>query len=291
MSHARPQELIKKNVSLKKYSTFGIGGFATYFSEAKTIDDLLFSLKYAKEHKLRVFVLGKGSNVLFDDRGYNGLVILNKLQTIKYEDMLVTASAGYSFALLGIQTARKNLSGLEFASGIPGSVGGAIFMNAGASGSDVSKVLKKATYIDTELNIRTLANEQLDFSYRTSIFQKKGFVIISGCFSLCVSETARSKQKGDLKRRFDSQPYKEKSAGCAFRNPQAASAGFLIENSGLKGKSVGGAFVSEKHANFIVNKGGATSSDVLQLIENVKSEILLRHNIELECEVRYIPFE
>ncbi|MCH9630639.1 MAG: UDP-N-acetylenolpyruvoylglucosamine reductase [Chlamydiia bacterium] len=291
MTLLKAQALIKKNVSLKKYSTFGIGGPAAYFSEVKSLEDLIVSLKFAKEQNIRVFVLGKGSNILFDDRGYNGLVILNKIQTVDFDGSEVTASAGYSFALLGIQTSRKNFSGLEFASGIPGSVGGAIFMNAGASGSDVSKVLKEATFIDDELNICTLSSKALGFSYRTSMFQKKNFVIVSGCFSLSTSDTARDRQKGDLKRRFDTQPYKEKSAGCAFRNPEEKSAGFLIEKSYLKGKNIGGAYVSEKHANFIVNKGGASSTDVLQLIELVKNEILLRHNIELECELRYIPYE
>ncbi len=235
-------------------------------------------------------ILGKGSNCLFDDRGFDGLVILNKIAFCEFEGPLVHVGAGYSFSLLGTQTARKGWSGLEFASGIPGSVGGAVYMNAGASGAEVCNPLVEVTYVSELGEIQTLARDQIDFSYRFSAFQNRKGAIASAKFLLQPSEEARTKQLGIIDYRTRTQPYGDKSAGCVFRNPQPHSAGALIQQSGLKGKRIGGAEVSTLHANFIVNKDNATSQDILELAAYVKEAVKEKTGVDLEMEIRCIPY-
>ncbi len=275
---------------LSELSTFGIGGPAHFFAEVHKIEDLQFLLKYCHSQNLSYFVIGKGSNCLFDDRGFDGLIILNKIAFCHFEWPVVHVGAGYSFSLLGTQTARKGWSGLEFASGIPGSVGGAIYMNAGASGKETCESLIEVTFINEEGGIEVLARDQMTFAYRTSIFQSRFGVIASAKFFLQPSEEARKKQLGIIDYRTRTQPYNDKSAGCVFRNPESNSAGALIQQSGLKGKRIGGAEVSTLHANFIVNKGNATSKDVLDLAEYVKKTVKEKTGIDLEMEIRCIPY-
>lgn len=286
-------EKLRQGVSLKEYSTFGIGGKALFFIEVSSEIQMQEAMQFARKENIPFFVLGKGSNVLFDDKGYKGLVILNKLQFIEWAENEVTVSSGYSFAHLGVQSARKQLSGLEFASGIPGSVGGAICMNAGACGSDVSQVLVNAKVLEENGEMKTYKKEEIGFGYRTTIFQKKKVIIVSGTFSLSPAENARKKQMDYVEYRLKTQPYKDKSAGCIFCNPKegSVSAGYLIQEAGLKGKQIGGAVVSPMHANFIVNKENASAKDVLDLIEEVKEQVQKKHKIDLECEVRFIPYE
>lgn len=285
------QNNLQRQVSLKEFSTFGIGGDAEYFVIVNSEKELRDALLFAREKELRTFILGKGSNTLFDDRGFKGLVILNKAAHVEFYEDRVLATSGYSFSHLGTLTARRGLTGLEFAAGIPGSVGGAIYMNAGAGGSEVSKVIEKATFLDQNLDLCELRADELNFSYRTSIFQSMPATILSGVFLLRPCSFAKKKQTDLVNYRISTQPYKDKSVGCSFKNPPNQSAGQLIESCGLKDAHVGGAFVSSVHANFIVNKNNATSRDVLELIQIIKKEILNRHNIELECELRYIPYE
>lgn len=276
---------------LSELSTFGIGGPARLFFEAKTLGDLQEAIKYCHRENLPYFILGKGSNCLFDDRGFDGLVILNKIAFCEYEGPAVSVGAGYSFSLLGTQTARKGWSGLEFASGIPGTVGGAVYMNAGANGKETCESLAEVTFVNEAGEVEVLKREEMEFSYRTSIFQKRKCAIVAAKFLLLPSEEARKKQLGIIDYRSRTQPYGDKSAGCVFRNPQAGSAGALIQQCGLKGRRVGGAEVSTLHANFIVNKGGATSQDVLALAEEVKKSVKEQTGIELEMEVRHIKLK
>lgn len=247
-------------------------------------------IAFCHTHNLPYFILGKGSNTLFDDRGFNGLVIHNRIDTLKIEGNIVTAGSGYGFARLGGQTARLGMSGLEFASGIPATVGGAIYMNAGANGKETKDALQSVLYVKENGEIVSYRKEELEFSYRTSSFQKWKGAIVEGVFALTPCVEAKDVQKEILDYRLKTQPYKDKSAGCAFRNPQGGAAGKLIDECGGKGMLVGGAGVSEKHANFIINKGGAKASDILALIAEIKEKVLKERGIHLEEEIRYVPY-
>lgn len=277
--------------SLKAFSTFGIGGEARQFISIQTIEEMGEIRKYISREKLSFLIIGKGSNSLFDDRGFDGLVILNKIDFIKFDDGKLHVGAGTSFSLLGAKMARKGWGGLEFASGIPGSIGGAIYMNAGANGMETCDPLTVVGFIDEEGNFIEKVKEELAFSYRTSSFHKSGKIIVSAEFKLEKTEKAREKQLKIIEYRTATQPYGEKSAGCIFRNPEGDKAGALIESCGLKGKRIGGAEVSRLHANFIINRGNATAKDVLDLATLIKETIREKTGKELEMEVRKIPYK
>jgi UDP-N-acetylmuramate dehydrogenase len=275
---------------LSELSTFGIGGPARSFIEINEVEELCAVITLAYQQKLPYIVIGKGSNCLFDDKGFDGLVILNKISFMRHEEAEVYVGAGYSFSLLGTQTARKGYSGLEFASGIPATVGGAIYMNAGANGAETADVLIGVEYVSEEGDLLFLKREEIEFSYRTSSFQKKKGAIAAGKFCLKFADDARQKQLAIIAYRTQTQPYGDKSVGCVFRNPVNISAGTLIEQCGLKGKRIGGAEVSLVHANFIVNKDRATAKDVLELAEFVRNTVKEKTTVELEMEVRAIPY-
>lgn len=285
LSQLQPHKL------LKDLSTFGIGGPARFFYEASNCQGMQEVLSFCHKEKLPFLIVGKGSNCLFDDRGFDGVVILNKIGFCKMEGMQVQVGAGYSFSLLGVQTARKGLSGLEFASGIPASVGGAIYMNAGASLQETSTCLQSVDFVNEKGELEHYEKSELEFGYRTSSFQKKKGAIVGACFILTTLEEARKKQLAIVEYRTQTQPYGDKSAGCVFRNPKVSTAGALIERSGLKGHSIGGAQVSTLHANFIVNTGDATAKDVLALAKHIRETVNQKMGIELEMEIRCIPYQ
>lgn len=275
---------------LKELCTFGIGGTARYYIEVHTVADMQTTLKICKEKKISFFILGKGSNCLFSDRGFNGLVIHNKIDFLANEQSeIFHVGAGYSFSLLGAQTARHGWTGLEFASGIPATVGGAVFMNAGANGKETSATLLSVDFVNADGDLQTYSKEQLEFSYRFSSFHHLPGAIVGAKFRLEPSTTARDKQLQIIRYRKATQPYGHKSAGCIFRNPSCGFAGALIEQSGLKGLTFGGAQISTLHANFIINTENATAKDVLKLIAHIKDEVLKKTGILLESEVRIIP--
>lgn len=278
--------------SLKKLTTFAIGGPARYFIEITQIQDMQQVLAYCHSHRLPYLILGKGSNLLIDDRGFNGLVIANRIDFLHKKDELTWhVGAGYSFSLLGTQTARQNLSGLEFASGIPGSVGGAVYMNAGANGQETCNALAYVDFVTPEGELKQMEFAELEFGYRFSSFQKTPGAIVGAAFRLTPSNEAREEQIRLIRYRQQTQPYGDKSAGCVFRNPSNHSAGALIEKMGLKGTSIGGAQISNLHANFLINTGTASANDVIQLIGLIKNRVKDSKDIELECEVRYIPYQ
>jgi len=280
---------LQSNKFLSDYCTFGIGGPARYYVETKDIQDLKFALQFCWEQKLPYFVLGKGSNCLFDSKGFDGVVIHNKIDHCNQpEPGIFEVGAGYSFSLLGTQTARMGWTGLEFASGIPGSVGGAIFMNAGANGAETVDCLQTVDFLDPQGNHTRLSKNDLSFAYRTSSFQKMKGVITGASFKLHPSTTARQKQLEIISYRKKTQPYGSMSAGCVFRNPDCSHAGALIDQNGLKGLQIGDAAVSEMHANFIINVNKATSDDVLELIKVIKKKIKETTGHELESEIRFI---
>lgn len=282
---------IQESVPLSKYSTIGIGGTAKYFADVRSINDMVAVIGHCIEENIPYLVIGKGSNVLFDDRGFDGLIILNKIDFFEDNQQgQFHVGAGYSFSRLGAQTARNKWSGLEFASGIPGSVGGAVFMNAGANGTETCEVLESVDYIDKKGVFQCLDKNAIEFSYRYSSFQEWGGAIVGATFKLSSLDSARKKQIDIIEYRTKTQPYGDKSAGCIFRNPEGGHAGQLIEKAGLKGLSVGGAQVSGLHANFIVNSKGATANDVTRLIRAIKEQVKEKMEVDLHDEVRVIPF-
>lgn len=276
---------------LSHYSTFGIGGPARYFAVALDAESMQTMLSIAFRQSIPTFIVGKGSNTLFDDKGFNGLVILNRIDYLKQKDETFTAGSGYSFPRLGIIASKNGWEGLEFASGIPATVGGAICMNAGANGQETSQFLIEVCYINQQGESFKLKREELQFEYRKSPFQKWRGAIVEGVFQLKPSKVAKENQKKLLDYRLKTQPYGQKSAGCVFKNPPMIPAGKLIESSGLKGLEVGGAAISSLHGNFIVNRGGAKAQDVLNLITMIKEKIYKEKKILLEEEIHYIPYD
>jgi UDP-N-acetylmuramate dehydrogenase len=282
----------QNNRLLKDSCTFGIGGPAKYFVEVRQIAEMQEILLYCHEHHLPYFILGKGSNTLFDDQGFDGLVIANRIDFLTRQDNdCWHVGAGYSFSLLGTQTARQGLSGLEFASGIPGSVGGAVYMNAGANGHETCEHLVEIDYVTNKGELISLKSKDLEFHYRSSSFQTMSGAIVGAKFKLIPCQTARDKQLKILDYRKKTQPYGAKSAGCIFRNPSCGQAGALIDQNGLKGLTIGGAQVSTVHANFVVNTGNASANDVLSLIKLITHTVFEKTGIELESEVRQVPFK
>ncbi|XP_024383863.1 uncharacterized protein [Physcomitrium patens] len=285
------------DVMLSEVSTWGIGGPARIYAEVSTPDELATVLRYCTCHNVRWFVVGKGSNCLFDDRGFDGCVILNRINFLeKLGTGRYRVGSGYAFNTLGVQCSRDGFSGLEFAGGIPGTVGGAIYMNAGADGQETGDVVQNVEILTTSGVSHSLSRDagELKFDYRFSPFQKMSdfSVIVAATFDLQPNSDAKQRQRIYLERRKRTQPVTEKSAGCVFRNPGAGcqSAGALIEQAGLKGVAIGGARVSEKHANFLINGGGSKSQDVQALIALVKEEVHKKFGLWLQDEVLYIPY-
>jgi len=282
---------LQRGRSLKEFSTFGIGGPIRLFAEVSSLEGMREAFAFAREEKIPYLILGKGSNCLFSDRGFDGLVLLSKIDHCFWNGHEVNVGAGYSFSLLGVQSARKGLSGLEFASGIPATVGGAVFMNAGANGQETKDALQSVQFLHLDGDLKTYSKETLEFSYRSSSLQSMQGAIVSANFVLTPSETARSQQLTILSARLQTQPYKDKSIGCIFRNPTTQIfAGKLIDECGLKGLQVGGAKISEMHANFMVNVQDASAEDVLELIKKVRKLVLEKTGHLLEIEARMVGF-
>lgn len=277
-----------ENRAISDLTTFGIGGPARYSIDVATIEEMQAVIRECHQSKHPFFILGKGSNCLFDDRGLNGVLIVNKIDFIEGE---FRVGAGFSFSRLGALTARRGWSGLEFASGIPGSVGGAIFMNAGANGTETCDALAEVEFVDAQGNLHIYKKEALEFSYRHSSFQEMKGAIVAATFHLQPNDGARKRQLEIIDYRVATQPYGDKSAGCIFRNPAGAHAGALIEKSGLKGVRIGGAEVSPMHANFIVNRENASAEEIMTLVKLVKQKVKESTGYDLEEEVRFIPYD
>lgn len=282
---------LQQGKPLSSLSTFGIGGSARLFIEVSTVSEMQEVMRFVRAENLAFWVVGKGSNSLFNDRGFDGLVIHNKIDFFRETAGRFEVGAGYSFSLLGVKTARQGWAGLEFASGIPGTVGGAVYMNAGASGGETADHLISVSYVDQEGKCITRQKSELEFQYRFSSFHRMKVVIVSAVFELEKNLEARKKQIDIVRYRSATQPYGEKSAGCVFRNREQGGTGALIEKCGLKGLRVGGAEVSDLHANFIVNKGQAKAQDVLDLIEKIRAVVREKTGEELEMEMRPIPYQ
>lgn len=280
--------VIESDVSLKNYNTYKIEAKTKYLYVPNNIDSLIETLKYIKENNIKYMILGKGSNLIFNFDEYNGVMIsLDKLNEVNIEGTKITVGAGYPLIKLAMETANLSLSGLEFASGIPGTLGGAIYMNAGAYKSDMSAVVKNVTVLTPELDIKTLTNEELEFGYRTSYLkQNKGYIVLNVALELIEGNKEEILEliNDRASKRKESQPLEYPSAGSVFRNPENNYAGKLIEDQGLKGKNINGAEVSTKHANFIINTGGCNGNDIVELITLIKKTIKDEYDIELILE-------
>ncbi len=280
---------------LSAHTTFKVGGSCTAMVDIRSDSALAALIKRANELGVRTMALGNGSNLLFDDRGFEGVIFLmgNSVDGIYMKnDTTICVQAGCSLLKLCRFALEHSLSGLEFAYGIPGTVGGAVYMNAGAYGGEIKDVIKSCRYID-EFGDECIADrDQLDMSYRRSRFTDTGDIITEAEFELTAGnyDEIQDKMVDLMGRRRDKQPLNFPSAGSTFKRPEGQFAGKLIQDCDLRGYSVGGAQVSEKHCGFIVNKGGATCEDILALIKHVQKTVQEKTGYFLECEVRYIPY-
>lgn len=276
---------IETNVDLKKYCTYKVGGIGKLLVVPDDLKGLLELLKYIKENNIKYKILGNGSNLIFGD--FDGILIkLDKFDNLSINDTVVTVGAGYSLIKLAIKVSKMGLSGLEFATGIPGTVGGAVYMNAGAYKTDMGYIVSEVKVITKDLEIKTLYNKDLNYHYRDSLFQHGEYIILE---TKLVLKRGNKTEIMDIienrkQRRLMSQPLEYPSAGSVFRNPTNDFAGRLIEEIGYKGKVVGGAMVSDKHANFIINYKNANTEDIVNLIEDIKKQIKEKYNIDLRCE-------
>ena len=282
---------IKVNECMKNHTSFKIGGDADFFVSVKDLTELKKVILKARELQLPYFILGKGSNLLVSDKGIEGVVIsLSNLNGIEVKGDEIIAFAGANLAAVCLSALENELSGMEFAYGIPGSIGGALYMNAGAYGGEMSQIVSEALCIDKDGNEQIISLKDMSLGYRTSVFKTNEKIIISVKLKLKKSDKKSIKEKMDdfLLRRKTKQPLEYPSAGSTFKRPEGHFAGALIEKNGLKGYSVGGAMVSEKHAGFVINYNNATCDDVKQLIKEIKNKVLDNDNIELEPEVIFV---
>ncbi|MFD0049219.1 UDP-N-acetylmuramate dehydrogenase [Actinomycetes bacterium NPDC127524] len=284
---------VLENEPLSNHTTMKIGGPADLFIEPSSVENLENAMKVIKEHHMEWRAIGRGSNLLVSDEGIEGAVIkLGKgLDSLEIDGTEITVGAGFSLVSLSVQISKKGLAGLEFASGIPGSVGGAVYMNAGAHGSDISNILKKAYVLFEDGTFSWLTREEMEFSYRTSVLQKKRpGIVIQAVFELTEGnkEVITERMQQNKNYRKDTQPYNLPCAGSIFRNPLPHHAGRLVQEAGLKGHSIGGAQISEMHGNFIVNAGNGRAEDVLALIQHVKDTVREKYGVEMETEVEII---
>lgn len=290
-------EKAERNIPLKNYSTFKIGGKAEYFYKTKNKNDLVQAVLESKKNNLNFFVLGNGSNLLISDGGFRGVVIKNQSSNFvlqqKKEKLKIICDAGLPLAKIVAETTNRGFSGLEWAIGIPGTFGGAIYGNAGAFGDSIADIIKIVEVFDVKNNkILHFKNKNCKFSYRGSIFKKnKNLIILSADIILKKDKKSKIKEriKKNLNYRNLHQPLNFPSIGSIFKNPKKLSAGKLIEECGLRGKMMGKAQISKKHANFIVNLGNATSKDILKLIKLAKKSVKKKFRVILEEEIQFLP--
>lgn len=283
---------VLEKVSMKEYTTYQIGGIVDAMVFPNDKEGLITLLRYLKEKDIRYKILGNGSNVIFTDEDYHGIIIkLDAFQELSIEDTTVHVGAGYSLMRLAVKLSKMGLSGLEFAAGIPGSIGGAVFMNAGAYLSDMGYIVREVEVLTPDLEVKTLYNADLDFHYRTSFLkQNPEYICLNATLVLKRGNAKEIMEvlENRKQRRLLSQPLEYPSAGSVFRNPKDDYAGRLIEELGFKGKIQGGAQVSEKHANFIINFENASYQDVKTLIQTIQKEVSEKYNIDLMVEQEFV---
>jgi UDP-N-acetylmuramate dehydrogenase len=285
---------VEANVNLAEFTTYRVGGPAQWFIAPHSLEQLQASVAWANQEGLPIMALGAGSNLLISDRGLPGLIIVTRHlrdQTFDETSGQITVAAGKPIPRLCGQLAKQGWAGFEWAVGIPGTIGGAVVMNAGAHGGDISDSLVKTLVLQPDGNVLTLNKEDLRYSYRSSSLQGSQQIVLQATFVLQPGQSPNVVQQltdSHINHRLTTQPYDLPSCGSVFRNPLPQKAGQLIEQSGLKGFRVGGAQVSEKHANFIVNCSGATASDIYTLIFKIQKNIEAQWGIKLHPEVKIL---
>jgi UDP-N-acetylmuramate dehydrogenase len=287
---------IKPAMSLKGLTTWKVGGLAEWYLEPHTLEEVQIGLAWAKQYDLPITFIGAGSNLLISDRGLPGLVVCTRhlrhtSTQFDSETQSITVDAGRMAASIAWQAARRGWAGMEWAAGIPGTVGGAVVMNAGAHGHSTQEILVTTEVLNGDGSIETLTNQDLDYRYRHSKLQGDTRLVLSATFKLQIesdAEAVKDRTFRDLEKRHSKQPYDRPSCGSVFRNPSPQYAAALIEGLGLKGHRIGDAEVSTLHANFIINRQDATASDIRALIYYVQDRVKQHHSIELEPEVKML---
>lgn len=286
------KEQIYLNEPMSKHTSFKIGGMADIFVKPRNIDELKNLIKLAKENNIQTTVIGNGSNLLVKDGGIRGIVIKPDFKEIEFlEDNKVKVGAGVLLSKISNEAYKKGLSGLEFAIGIPGTIGGAIRMNAGAYGNEIKDIVITSEYLDKNLKLHEINNEEHEFKYRFSRFNKnKDDIIVSTILQLKEENKEKIKAKMDenIKSRKEKQPINFPSGGSTFKRGEGYITAELIDKCGLKGYNVGDSYVSDKHAGFIVNKGNATAKDVLLLIDIVKKKVYEKFNVDIQLEIEVL---
>lgn len=289
------EEKIKKNEPMKKHTSFKIGGPAEFFVKINTLDELRNILEFCKDNEIPLTVVGNGSNLLVTEKGINGVVIKLELKEIKInnidiEKREITVDSGVPLGLLAKKLLKEEISGFEELSGIPGTIGGAIVMNAGAHGKEMKDIVTEVTVLDYDGNIHKFTNEQSEFKYRHSKFSEGEYIIIQTKLILEKGKREKIKEKMDeyAQYRKEKQPLEFPSAGSTFKRGDGFITAKLIDEAGLKGYSIGGAQISEKHAGFIINKGNATSQDILDLVKYVTDKVYREFGKKIELEIQII---
>jgi len=290
-----PTENIKINEPMSKHTSFKTGGFAEFYIVAKTIEDIQNIFKYAKVNEIKLYIIGNGSNLLVSDEGIKGIVLKIALDDISItkqeENIIVKAGAGVKVMALAQELKKQGITGFEELAGIPGTIGGANYMNAGAYGKEIKEIIIETIALDVETgNVEKLKNEQQKLRYRDSIFKQKKYIILETTMKLQKGNTEEIEQKMNeyLKQRKEKQPIEYSSAGSTFKRGDGFITAKLIDECGLKGYTIGGAQISEKHAGFIINKGNATSKDILDLIAYTKKKVFEKFGVQIEEEIEIL---
>lgn len=286
------EEKVRISEPMNRHTTFRIGGPADYFLLPSTAEEVKKILEICKEKELPYFILGNGSNLLVSDEGYCGVIIqlYRNYGGITVEGTNIRAGAGALLSQIASAAKNASLTGFEFAGGIPGTLGGAVVMNAGAYGGEMKDVLKEVTVMTEQGEIMTIPAEKLEMGYRTSLVKKAGYLVLEAVISLKAGDVEKIKaiMKDLTEKRVSKQPLEYPSAGSTFKRPEGYFAGKLIMDAGLRGYQVGGAQVSEKHCGFVINKGNATAADVCGLMKDVQEKVQEQFGVTLEPEVKFL---
>jgi UDP-N-acetylmuramate dehydrogenase len=288
----------KENISIdepmKNHTSFKVGGPADILVTPKNYEEVVKIIKFCNQKNLPYYIIGRGSNLLVKDGGFRGVIIkLTSLNNIQVLDEKIIAQGGADLSAVSDEALKHSLTGFEFACGIPGTVGGAVTMNAGAYNGEISQVIESALVVDKKGNLITLNKDELELGYRISAIQKYEYTVLEATFKLTKGEYNKIKERIDdlTRKRQEKQPLEYPSAGSTFKRPEGYFTGKLIEESNLKGYTIGGAQVSEKHAGFVINKNNATAEDIINLIKHIQNTIKIKYNVELQPEVRIIGEE
>ena len=284
------EEQVKIEEPMKNHTTFRVGGPAAYFVMPRTAEEVAKVTELCAQENVPYYIVGNGSNLLVSDKGYDGVIIqiYKQMSRVEVKGREIYAQAGALLSMVAKRALDTELAGFEFAAGIPGTLGGACVMNAGAYGGEMKDVLKSVTVLDKDGNVKKLAKDELELGYRTSVIAKKGYIVLDAVMELKEGKAEEIKAlMDDLKeRRITKQPLEYPSAGSTFKRPEGYFAGKLIQDADLRGFQVGGAQVSEKHCGFVINKDGATASDVMELMRQVSDKVYDKFGVRLEPEVK-----